>query len=100
MAYESAKMFDNIDLKYRSIFPLLPSGTPDSPSTCTYYLFISESGEKIVFADQWMEESTITLVTGINFNVTFTGSSLDDMARIRDVLNAMGYTNFTITQLP
>lgn len=97
--YNTALTHDNILLKYRQIYPLLPAGTPNSPETCIYYHFKSESGEKIVLADQWIEESTIEVVEHINFKVTFNQASLQDISRVRDALNALGYTNYTITQL-
>lgn len=97
--YTSARQHDNIDLKYRTIFPLLPQGTPDQPDSCVYYRFLSESNEKIIIADQWIEESSIEVVEHVNFQVTFTQASLQDIPRVRDALSALGFSNFNIRQL-
>lgn len=97
--YDTAKSYENIDLKYRKIYPLLPNGTPDNPESCIYYNFRSESGEKIIVADQWIEFSTLEIIEHINFQVTFTDAAIVDISRVRDALNALGYTNYVIKQL-
>ena len=98
--YSTALAYDNVLLKFRSVYPLLPPGTPNLPEACIYYQFLSESGEKVVFADQWIDESTVEVIEHINFNVTFAQASIQDISRVRDLLNAAGYTNYNITQLP
>lgn len=97
--YETATKYDNIDLKYRQIYPQLPNGTPDSPSTCQYFLFKSESGENIIMADQWIDQGTIDTVEFINFTVNFSRASLSDMPRVRDALNALGNLNYEMKQV-
>lgn len=97
--YETARMFDNIDIKFRTIFPLLPVGTPDTIELSTYYLFKAESGEKIVIADIWINKSTVVEVGFIQFQVSFTKASLADIDKVRNNLVSLGYTDFTIKQL-
>lgn len=97
--YETASKAEAIILKHRSIYPLLPSGTPDDPETYTYFQFQAESGERIIIADQWIVESTIEVITHINLQVSLPNVSLNDSTRIRDALNALGYTNFSIKQI-
>ena len=97
--YESALAYDNIDLKYRTIYPLLPLGTPDQPKSSIYYRFQTQSGEKIVLADQWIDQPTIELIDHINFQVTINQASIQDMSRVRDALLALGYVNFKIDQI-
>jgi hypothetical protein len=99
LTYALAITYDNIDLKYRAIYPLLPPGSPDQPDSCIYYHFISESGERIILADQWINMSSIELIEQINFNVSFNQASIEDISRVRDALNSLGYTNFIIKQL-
>ena len=99
MDYQTALGYENIELKFRKIYPLLPSGTPDDAGSCIYYRFESESGPNIILADQWIEESTIEVIEHINFQVTFNDCSIPDIARVRNAINALGYTNFTIRQL-
>lgn len=97
--YNTALTYDNIDLKFRTIYPVLPAGTPDDPRSCAYYHFQSESGEKIVLAEVWIEELTLEVVEHINFAVTVTDASLQDMTRVRDALLALGFTRFNIKQV-
>ena len=97
--YDTAKLFDTIDLKWRAIFPLLPTGTPDAPDLTTYYLLLSESGEKIVLAEPWIQGSTITEVGFIQFQVTFPKASLDDIEKVRASILALGFTEFNIKRL-
>lgn len=97
--YETAKHYDTIDLKYRSIYPLLPAGTPDQPDSTIYYRFISQSGEVIIIAEQWIDESSIETIEFVNIQVLFQQASLSDVQRIRNALNALGYSNYTIKTL-
>lgn len=97
--YDTAKMYDNIDLKFRQIYPVLPPGTPNTPESSVYYLFTSESGEPVVLADIWINTGTIDTIEGINFQVNFTNASLQDMNRVRDACLALGYTNFEVKQV-
>lgn len=99
MDYTMAVTYDTIDLKYRQIYPNLPLGTPDDATLCTYYRFLSESGEKIVLADQWIDMTTLQLIEHVNLQVTFSNASLSDIPKIRDSLNALGFMNFVIKQI-
>lgn len=100
MDYSTARKYDNIDVKYRSIYPVLPQGTIDSIKSCIYYRFINvDSNEEAVLADQWIDMASIVLVEGINFQVTFTNGSTDDMRKVRNALNNMGFTNYDIKQI-
>jgi hypothetical protein len=96
--YESAVKFDNIDLKFRSIYPLLPNGTPDTPESCLYYKFKTESGETIILANVWIDLTSVAVIQHINFQVTFSNASLEDITRVRAALSALGYTNYVIKQ--
>jgi hypothetical protein len=97
--FNTAMLYENIVLKYRKILPLLPQGTPDNPESCIYYLFQSESGDKIIFADQWIDESTLEVVELITIQMVLPNASLQDIPRIRDLLNAAGYTGYTLKQI-
>lgn len=97
--YETAKMYINADLMFRQIYPALPAGTPDHPESCVYYRFTSESGEKIVLADQWVDTTTVENVKNINFQVTVTNGSLADITNVKNMMNALGFTNYSIKQI-
>ena len=95
--YSSALKYDNIVTKYRTIYPVLPNGTPDSPEDCEYYIFKTESGDSVVFANQWIDENTVELIQHVGIKVNISNGSLTDVNRIRDALNALGVEDFTIT---
>jgi hypothetical protein len=97
--YGTAKQYDTIDLKYRSVYPLLPVGTPNQPDSTIYYRFVSQSGEYIIVAEQWIDESSIETIEFVNIQVLFQQASLSDVQRIRNALNALGYSNYTIKTL-
>ena len=96
MDYETALKYDNVDLKYRTIYPLLVSAI-DSPKSCIYYRFNSESGESIILADQWINESTVTVIKHITMNIVLNKTVTSDQLIISNMLKAMGYSNFVIT---
>lgn len=97
--FKRAMKHENMVLKFRQIYPALPVGTVDNPAAFTYYLFKSEAGADIVFAEPWIDASSIQLIEAINFQVTVPNASLQDMTRVRDALNALGITGYTITQI-
>lgn len=97
--YTSALVYENVELKYRSVFPLLDFGTPDLPEASIYYRFQMPSGEKIIIADVWIQNETVEVVGHINFQVMFAEAALSDMTKVRDALNVMGYTNYQIRQV-
>lgn len=94
--YDTAIKYENIDLKYRQILPHLTAGTPDDAKSCVYYRFKSESGEEVVLADQWIDETTVDVITNIHIKIEL-DASLSDVSRIRDAMNALGYIGYTIT---
>jgi hypothetical protein len=99
LTYELAQKFENINLQYRQVYPLLPPGTPDSVKACTYYLFRTSKDKQVVLADQWINMDSVTVVDGISFQVSFHNRSISDANRLRDILNAMGMTEYEITIL-
>lgn len=99
MDYESARKYDEIDLKYRNIYPLLPVGTPDQVRSCVFYKFKAENGSTVVLADQWINESSVELIEAINIRINVTDISIEDITRIRDTLLSLGYQNISIMQV-
>lgn len=96
ISYDLASSNENIALKYRQIYPVLPQGTSDDPKVQRYFTFRTESKALVTLCDQWIDMDTVEEVTGINFNVAFTQASPEDLNRVRDILLAAGYTNFKI----
>lgn len=94
--YETALAIDNITSKYRVIYPLLPNGTPDNPKDCVYYVFKSFDGQTLVYADQWIDENSIEQVDSIDLEIIINNITHNDITRVRDVLNALGFTDYGI----
>lgn len=94
--YNIACTFINVDLEHRKIYPTLPLGTVNDPKKFTYLLFKTESGETNVYAYEWIDDSSIVIVDTTTIVVTIPGVSNQDANRIRDALNLIGLTNFTI----
>jgi hypothetical protein len=97
--YDSAMLYDNIFLKYRNIYPLLPNGTPNSPETSVYYLFESQSKEKFVMADVWIQEDSIQIVENISLRIIISNAQLSDIIVLRNMLNAGGFLSYEISEV-
>lgn len=96
VGYDLALKYENVLTKYRTIFPLLPNGTPNKPENCIYYIFKSAIGETIVFCDQWIDDTSVEVIEHINVNIVMNNLSLSDIPRIRNALNALGFTDYAI----
>lgn len=97
ISYEIAITRENIDLKYRQIYPVLPPNTTDNPKTQKYFIFRTETGQLVTLCEQWVDMASVQEVGGVNFTISFKDAEPADKNRIRSVLSAMGYTNFTIS---
>lgn len=99
MDYDTAMLYEAVNVKHRAILPVLPTGTPSDPAAAIYYRFLSESGAKIVLSQYWINMATIELVNAISFRATVNNASFQDIGRVRDALAALGYANFLIEQI-
>jgi hypothetical protein len=97
--YERAIKIENIILKFRQIYPVLPPGTPNNPALFLYYYFESESGEQVLLAEPWIDANTIALVEATNIQITCPNVSLDQITAIRNALNSLGITGYTIVEV-
>jgi hypothetical protein len=90
-------------IKYRDIVTLhekmkvAVSGLPNSVKDCTFYLLENTSGDRIVLANEYIDQSTVTLVTSVTINISVFNSLTTDVAILRARLQELGYTNFSIT---
>ena len=97
LSHEMVAARENIDLRYRQIHPVLPQGTPVSPKKQRYFVFRTESGPLVTLCEQWINMETIEQVDWVSFEVRFPRVLPEDINRVRDILNAAGYTGFKIT---
>ena len=96
--YDTAKKYQNVDLIQRQIFSRLPVGTPDRASNYSYLLVEDGNGLRHVIAYPWIIPDTVVKVTTVDLQVRVRGTDDTDMARLRNVLNSMGYS-YTIEVL-
>lgn len=90
-------------VKYRDIVTLHANmvvaipGIPTNPSDCSFVLFETSDGEKIVLAVEYIDVQTITEVTTLNIRIELPNLTITDNNIIRERLLELGYTNFNIT---
>lgn len=82
--------------RYRQILPALPNGTPDTPELARYYMFKTQTGETEILCEQWINLSSVTEVSAVNFSVVFEQANITDVEAVRSLLTAAGYSNFVI----
>lgn len=84
--FETAMKQENVAALYRAIYPVLPPGTSSDPGSQVYHRFISESGQKIFLADNWINGATVVTVTSLSFTVRIVGASLEDRDRVQKTM--------------
>ena len=97
--YDRAIKIENIILKWRQIYPVLPPGTPNNPALFVYYFFKGESGEEILLAEPWIDANTIQEISATNIQITIPDIGLDQITAVRNALNALGITGYTIIEI-
>ncbi len=97
VGYEVAITMMNVDLKQRTIYPLLPSGTPSDPSKYTYLMLQTESNIKVVIAVEWIDINTVALVDSVTLEIIIPNVVSTDANEIRSMLTLLGYSGYTIT---
>jgi hypothetical protein len=97
MDYDLANSYINVDIVQKSIYPLLPSGTPSNPKDYIYILFLTEAKIKTVLALDWIDVNSIQEVTTVTINIRVDKAAIEDIPKIRDTLKLMGFSNLTIT---
>jgi hypothetical protein len=95
--YTTALRYISPETKSVNVYPYLPVGTTADPKKYTYILFKGQSGEQTVLAKEWIDESTIVLVTSKTITVTVLEASLEDATRIRDSLILLGLNKISIS---
>jgi hypothetical protein len=89
--YDSALKYANVDLLQRQVFSKLPVGTVDAVSSYTFVLIERSDGVRVVLAYPWIIPESVVEVKTVSITATIYNADDTDMARIRDVLNTMGY---------
>lgn len=95
--FETANRQENVDLKYRQIFPVLPPGSLDNPKKHRWFIFKAENGSEVTLCSQWISESSIEEVSAISLDIHIVNVTAADAQRIRALLISAGYKSFTIS---
>ena len=86
-----------MSLRHPLIYPFLPSGTVDNPDDYTYLKLKHPSGVVSVVAVEWIQADTVVALEAGKVVVEFNNFTNDRLSLLRDVLNANGFSGFTIT---
>ena len=74
------------------------AGLSDDIDDLTFILFESSDGVKVVLANEWIEQSSVSEVSSTILKITVSVTDTDDIVVIRDNLIAAGFREFKITQ--
>lgn len=96
MDYSSAMQLQDVAALHSQVYPELPNGTPSDPSLLTYVKLVTSSGSVIVVALNWISTQPAQ-VTASTVTVTIYNTSLTKLPEIQAMLNANGYTNFSLS---
>lgn len=96
MDFDLANREADVYVKHQTVYPLLPTGSVRDPRSLQYFLFKTSTNEKIIFAQSWIKDNSVTidqLTTGI---VTINNITIDQENTIRNALLTNGIVNFSI----
>ena len=94
--YNTAIRYVNVVSQYSNIMPHLPTGTPLNMQKYTYYVFMTQNGETKVFADVWIDQNTITEVTGNVLKVTVYNADSAAAQAVKDFLLSRGHNQINV----
>ena len=97
VSYDLAKQFFSPETESVNVYPALPLGVVADPKKYTYIVFRTESGVTRVLALEWINISSITVVTSQILTVTISNASVGDAERVRQALLLLQLTAITIT---
>lgn len=94
--YNSALEIEDIKARHRVIYPTLPAGTVDDIEGSVFYLFENETSSNLLFANTWINASTITLIEYVNYTIKVMDASSGDGDKISQTLNSLGFLNVSV----
>lgn len=89
--YDMAANFITPATSHANIYPYLPPGTVDDPKRYNYLLFETDTVKRLVFADPWINESSIKEFNVMTMNIVIPNVSLGDDIKVRDMLLLAGF---------
>lgn len=92
MSYDIAKTIDkDIDFKQEMVKPYLPANTSTKHTAYTYYVFTTQTGERKVFAAEWINITSIKEDIVSKLGLEIIGATEADLPQIRNVLGLSGW---------
>jgi len=90
-----AVRYSDVVTKHESVKTIIP-GLPNTPNTLLFVVFEDSAGDKLVIAQDYVDLTTIVLVTTINLTIQVfnVASSMEPIVRQR--LKELGIVNFTV----
>lgn len=82
---------------HKSIYPVLPPGTPNDPNSFNYALFRTSTGVKVCLALAWIKEETVQLIEARTITAKIGNVGAADLDRIRNLLIAGNYNSVELT---
>lgn len=82
-----------------AIYPALPTGTPKDYRNYQYLKVRLTNGTDTVVATKWIKENTLVVHNDVAIQVNIRGINPSDINKIRGILQAYNYTDFSIEQL-
>jgi hypothetical protein len=97
---QSANQIIDIVGAHASVYPYLPSGTPNSPSQYNYIKIRTASGQITALGMPWVNEGTITSTTNQTITALISNVTSSDVQGVQNALIANGYTQISVTISP
>lgn len=95
--FDNASKQQQLWLQYQNVLPALPPGTPTSPRESIYYHFETEAGELLILSEFWIDFDSAELIVNTRITIDVPTANPQDATRIRDALNALGITGYTLS---
>jgi len=96
MSYNDAVKKRDVTTLHSILLDTIPN-LPQSPDLCQYLSLVTESGESLVIAVEYIDAESIQVVSGINIKIELRNSSLEDLNTIRLALNELGVPDMVIS---
>jgi hypothetical protein len=90
--YSTAKLLDStIDAKQEAVKPYLPATASSKHTAYTYYSFTTQTGERKVFAAEWINITSIKEESEKFLEIRIGGADESNLPQIRNVLGLAGW---------
>lgn len=88
MPAEVARGFSDIDSQHAAYLPVLPNDTDTNPDNLLFCYVQLPTGEKVVVAHAWIDQTTLREIAGIKITAVVEDESLDTVEVVRAALAA------------